>query len=135
MGLTLFCGTLVPDASRTTSNLSLWWKMKNLLVSALALCCGAALSAQNSPEKRVEVASLLKQLMVSTDQSSAKDSYLEMKSVFGKLSQATRADVLPNGASSFPKKWEDFLYIFHGRVTLLAKGRPLATDRMQDDAT
>lgn len=109
--------------------------MKNILASTLALCCSAALSAPPIGSKSIELADLLKQLMASTAQTSSKDSYLEMKDVFGKIQKAEPSDFAPNGYETFPKSSSDYFYIYHGRINLLAKGKPIAADRMQEDAS
>jgi len=109
--------------------------MKNILASTLALCCSAALSAPPSNIKNIELTDLLKQLMVSTGAVSSKDSYLEMKGIFGKLQKAEPSDLAPSGYETFPKNSNDYFYIYHGRINLLAKGKPIATDRMEEDAS
>jgi hypothetical protein len=109
--------------------------MKHLFASTIALCCGAALAAPPSVSKTVELADLIKHLMVNTGQTSSKDSYLEMKAVFGKMQKAEPSDLAPHGYETFPKDSNDFFYIYHGRVNLLVKGKPIAADRMQEDAS
>lgn len=107
--------------------------MKKLLALSIIFYCNNALCESPKGIKTYELAHLIKQLMVSTDPVSSKDSYLEMKEVFGKLKQAEPSDLAPTGNETFPRSETDFFYIYQGRVNLLAKGKPLATDRMQDN--
>lgn len=106
--------------------------MKFLHVLVLLFYCGVTFASPSPMIKSIELADLLKQLMLSDKPTDNKDSFLKMKDIFGQLKQAESND-LTSGYESFPANGNDFLYIYHGRVTLLAGGRPIATDRMEND--
>jgi hypothetical protein len=109
--------------------------MKHLIASTLALCCSVASASAAASEKRVELVDLLKQLMVNVGKAAPKDSYLEMKGIFGKLQKAEPSDLAPKGNETFPGDGANYFYIYQGRIDILANGKPLATDRMQEDAS
>jgi hypothetical protein len=108
--------------------------MKKFIPSILAITCSAAIATEPVEMKSTELADVIRQLMVSAKQTSTKDSYIEMKAIFGKLRLAESGDLAPNGMETFLKN-NDYFYIFHGRINLLANSRPIAQDRMQDDAS
>jgi len=109
--------------------------MKQFLTLMLAIFCGTALASPPTQIRSVELSDLLRQLMVPTGKAPSKDSYLELNGVFGKLTRAQPSDLAPNGNETFPKDRSDYYYIFHGRINLLAQGKPVATDRLAEDAS
>lgn len=109
--------------------------MKHLIAATLALCCSVASATTAVSEKRVELAELFKQLMVNVGTTDSKDSYLEMKRIFGKLQKAEPGDLAPKGNETFPSDSTNYFYIYQGRMDILANGAALATDRMQEDAS
>lgn len=105
-----------------------------LLASILVVCNTAAFAAPHTEIRSVELADIIKELM-GAKVADAPNNYPEMKKIFGKLQRATSEDLNPNPDESFPGDEGDYYAIYHGRINLLSKGKPIATDLLEDDAS
>ncbi len=110
--------------------------MKKIIVVVLCLATGAALAQDRNATKSFELASLIKQLMVNSAASGTnKDSYLELKKLFGSLREANANDLQPIGNETFPGNGAEFFRIYQTRADIQIKGVPLAEDNLKNDSS